>query len=115
MNIGDILIWESSNLLSADSRRDRAGDAGVLVPGKGAVHGAGLAPALWIILDASQILSLTPLIAWWKNAPIFAGTTQALGGSSMIDPSVTDLKSGLSKFVGQEAITDDLEAKIKKS
>ncbi len=33
----------------------------------------------------------------------------------MIDPSVTDSKFALSKFVGQEAITDDLEAKIKRA
>jgi hypothetical protein len=40
MNIGEILIWESSN----DSRRDRPGDADALAPKKAGVHGAGLAP-----------------------------------------------------------------------
>src|SRR5262249_32857958 len=33
----------------------------------------------------------------------------------MIDPSVTDSKFALSKFVGQQAIKDDLEAKIKRA
>jgi hypothetical protein len=28
-------------------RRNRAGDTGALVSGKGSVHGAGLAPVLW--------------------------------------------------------------------
>ena len=43
MNIGEILIWKSSNLTPADPRRDRVGDAGAVVSGKGVVHGAGLA------------------------------------------------------------------------
>jgi hypothetical protein len=47
MNIGEILIWESSNLTPTDSRSDRVDAAGALVPGKGGVHGAGLAPTLW--------------------------------------------------------------------
>ena len=63
MNIGEILIWESSNLL-------------LLIPVViGLVmlvrwfQGRAVAPAALLdILDASQILSLTPLIAWWKNA-----------------------------------------------
>src|SRR5262245_44554220 len=33
----------------------------------------------------------------------------------MIDPSVTDSKFALSAFVGQQAIKDDLEAKIKRA
>src|SRR5262245_2843052 len=33
----------------------------------------------------------------------------------MIDPSMTDSKFALSKFVGQQAIKNDLEAKIKRA
>ena len=46
MNVGEILL----GFLQpgpADFRRDRPGDAGVVALGKGAVHGAGLASALW--------------------------------------------------------------------
>ncbi len=38
MNIGEILVWESSSLTPADSRRDRSGDAGALASGEGRFH-----------------------------------------------------------------------------
>ena len=38
MNLGEILIWESSNLLPPDSRRDRVGYAGAVVSGTVNIH-----------------------------------------------------------------------------
>jgi hypothetical protein len=57
--MGEILIWESSNLLLTDSRRDRLGDAGALAPRKDGVYGAGLASALWP--STRESLHIAPL------------------------------------------------------
>jgi hypothetical protein len=59
MNIGEILIWESSNLLLLIPVVIREGDAGALASRKGGIHGAGLVSALWT--STRESLNTAPL------------------------------------------------------